>query len=90
MTDLEASILNAGAINDLLEKTSRRRVQLHADMSKMLKIWRGQKAIMGKDICKHLGITTAHYFNLEAGRQQFTTDLINRILTMIKNSEKSC
>ena len=84
MTDLEASLLNAGAINDLLEKTSRRRVKLHADMGKQLKKWRDSSGMLGKDISKKLGISTAHYFNLEAGRQQFTTELINKALLLVK------
>ena len=84
MTDLEASLLSASAINDLLEKTSRRRVKLHADMGKQLKLWRCAKGILGKDFSKKLGISTAHYFNLEAGRQQFTTELINKALTLVK------
>jgi predicted transcriptional regulator len=84
MTDLETSLLNAGAINDLLEKTVRRRVKLHADMGKQLKKWRDSSGMLGKDISKRLGISTAHYFNLEAGRQQFTTELINKALLLVK------
>ena len=84
MTNLETSLLNAGAINDLLEKTSRRRVKLHADMGKQLKKWRDSSGMLGKDISKKLGISTAHYFNLEAGRQQFTTELINKALLLVK------
>jgi predicted transcriptional regulator len=84
MTDLETSLLNAGAINDLLEKTMRRRVKLHADMGKQLKKWRDSSGMLGKDISKKLGISTAHYFNLEAGRQQFTTELINKAFLLVK------
>jgi predicted transcriptional regulator len=84
MTDLETSLLNAGAINDLLEKTVRRRVKLHADMGRQLKKWRDSTGMLGKDISKKLGISTAHYFNLEAGRQQFTTELINKALLLVK------
>jgi predicted transcriptional regulator len=84
MTDLETSLLNAGAINDLLEKTVRRRVKLHADMGRQLKKWRDSSGMLGKDISKRLGISTAHYFNLEAGRQQFTTELINKALLLVK------
>jgi predicted transcriptional regulator len=84
MTDLETSLLNAGAINDLLEKTVRRRVKLHADMGRQLKKWRDSTGMLGKDISKRLGISTAHYFNLEAGRQQFTTELINKALLLVK------
>lgn len=90
MTDLETSLLNAGAINDLLEKTVKRRVKLHADMGKQLKKWREKGGIMGKEISKKLGISTAHYFNLEAGRQQFTTELINKVMTVVKEGEESC
>lgn len=84
MNDLESSLLNAGAINDLLEKTERRRHQLHCEIGKHLKKWRLQTGILGKVISKKLGISTGHYFNLEGGRQQFSNEMIGKVLNLIQ------
>jgi len=65
---------------------------------KKLVFWRIEQRLRQKDLCKELGITTAHYSNLERGLSDPSYDLLMRfrntyevddVLTLFEKENKT-